>query len=177
MKLKTLVLAMLVALAVTATGCGLAGNLMGRNAGTVSTLWTDVPPYPNASKANIDIPLPVQFVIQGFMQAANADNSSGVRLDKFDFVVYQTSDTPEAVANFYTTDKMTAAGWDSQDSVGCSAGAGSAGSAGAGFCAFTRKGDAGKQTVLLLVPVQDDQTKQTQLFYVRIEGTPRTPQP
>lgn len=177
MKLKTLLMATLVILAAAASGCGLAGNLMGQKGGTVSSLWSDVPPYPGANVANIDIPLPVQFVVQGFIQAANADNSNDTRLDKFDFVVYQSSDTPDSVASFYTTDKMTAAGWDANDSVGCSAGAGSSGTAAGGFCAFTRKGDAGKQTVLLIVPVQDDKTKQTQLFYVRIEGTPKTPQP
>jgi hypothetical protein len=67
---------------------------------------------------------------------------------------------------------MKAAGWDSTDMPGCSAGSGA--TAGAGFCAFGKKGDAGKMTVLLIIPAQDDTTKQTQVFYVRFEGTTKT---
>jgi len=164
---KALLLVSLVMVAAVVSGCGLASSLMGRNAGTVSQLWSDVPQLPNASKSNIDIPLPVQFIVQGFMQAANADSSNDTKLDKFDFVVYQTTDTPQQVADFYTVDKMSAAGWNKDDTPGCASGA----QAGAGFCVFGKQANANQGTVLLIVPVQDDQTKQTQVFYVRFEGT------
>src|SRR5581483_2802850 len=147
------------------------------NAGTVSNLWSDVPPLSNATKANINIPLPVQILIQGFIQAANSDSSNNVKLDKFDFVVYTTPQTPADVASFYTVDKMKAAGWTEEGSSGCTAGAGDSGSGGAGFCAFAKKGNNGQETVLLIMPVQDDQTKQTQVFYVRFEATQKTPTP
>lgn len=177
MKTKTVLLAALVLVAVLASACGVVQTLTGRNAGTVSSLWSDVPPLPNSTKANINIPLPVQFIVQGFIQAANADSSSTTKLDKFDFVVYQTADSPQQVANFYTTDKMTAAGWNSQNSPGCSAGATGSGTAGVGFCAFGKKGDAGKETIVLILPAQDSQTQQTQVFYVRFEGTTKATTP
>ncbi len=174
MKIKIALLSSLVVLAFIASGCGMIGTLTGKNAGTVSDLWSDVPAFSGATKSNIDIPLPVNLMIQGFMQAANNDNSSDTKLDKFDFIAYDTTSTPADVSSFYTADKMKAAGWDQEGSGGCTSG-GDSSSAQVGFCAFTKKGDAGKETVLLIVPVQDDQTKKTQIFYVRFEGTNKTP--
>jgi hypothetical protein len=176
MKLRMTLLGLLALVAFVASGCSLVQGVTGRNAGTVAALWSDVPQAPGATKANIDIPLPVQFIVQAFMQAANSDSSNDTKLDKFDFVVYTTADTPQKVGEFYTKDKMTAAGWDATDTPGCAAGTDTSGttSGAGGFCAFGKKGDAGKQTVLLIIPVQEDSTKQTQIFYVRFEGTKKT---
>lgn len=175
MKLRAIVLVTLLFAAVAVSGCGMAKNLIGQNSGTVSDLWSDVPAPPNGSKAAVDIPLPMQILIQGFVQAANADNSNDTKLDKFDFIAYQTNQTPSQVAEFYTADKMKAAGWNSEDTPGCSSGSETSGGAGAaGFCAFGKKGDAGKMTVLLIIPYQEDPSKQTQVFFVRFEGTEKT---
>src|SRR5581483_5544597 len=114
MKIKIALLSSLVVLAFIASGCGMIGTLTGKNAGTVSDLWSDVPAFSGATKSNIDIPLPVNLMIQGFMQAANNDNSSDTKLDKFDFIAYDTTSTPADVSSFYTADKMKAAGWDQE---------------------------------------------------------------
>lgn len=171
MKLKVTLYTLLALTAFVVSGCGLAGNLLGGNkGGTVSTLWSDVPAMPNATKADINIPPLANLIIQGFVQAANAQNSdSDTKLDKFDFIGYQTAGSPQAVSDFYTVDAMKAAGWDSADMPGCQVGEGQ-GAAG-GFCAFGKKDASGKQTVLLIMPVQDDAGKPTQIFYVRFEGT------
>lgn len=174
MKLKIALLSALVVLAFAASGCGLVGTVTGKNSGTVTDLWSDVPPYSGATKTSLDIPLPVNLMIQGFMQAANSDSSNDTHLDKFDFIAYNTSDSPQTIANFYTADKMKAAGWDQEDTGGCTSSTDSS-SAQVGFCAFGKKEGANKMTVLLIVPVQDDQTKKTQIFYVRFEGTSKTP--
>jgi hypothetical protein len=172
MKVKTALLVLLALVALVASGCGIAQGLLGRNAGTVSQLWSDVPALPNGTKSNIDIPLPVQIAIQGFMQAANSDSSSSTKLDKFDFIAYQTAQTPQQITDYYTADKMKAAGWDSTDTPGCTSGTGTSA---VGFCVFGKKGTGGKQTVLLIIPAQDDTTKQTQVFFVRFEATNKTP--
>lgn len=175
MKLKAMLLAGLLLAVFAVSGCDMAKNVMGQNSGTVSELWSDVPAPPNASKANINIPLPMQLLIQGFIQAANADNSNDTKLDKFDFIGYQTSQTPAQVAEFYTADKMKAAGWDSEDTPGCTSGMDSSGNAGAaGFCVFGKKDNAGKATVLMIIPYQEDTTKATQIFFVRFEATSKT---
>jgi len=172
MQVKLLALCFLLAVASLASGCGLAKNLTGQNAGTVSELWSDVPALDGATKANIDIPLPLQLIIQGFIQAANADKSNTTKLDKFDFIAFQTDMTPQQVGEFYTLDKMKAAGWNAEDMPGCATGADTSGAASAaGFCVFGKTGDGGKSTALMIIPFKDDNQKQTQVFFVRFEAT------
>jgi hypothetical protein len=171
MKLKFALVLMVALVGIVASGCGLAGNLLGGGqGGTVANLWSDVPALPNASQANIPMPPLANLIIQGFVQAANAENSnSDTRLDKFDFIAFQTADTPQQVADFYTLDKMKAAGWNADDTPGCQTGVAQGGAG--GFCAFGKEGANGQQSVLLIMPVQDDSTRQTQVFYVRFEAT------
>lgn len=169
MKIKFALFSLLLMFAVAASGCDMAKNFTGQSAGTVANLWSDVPPLDGATKLNLDIPFPVQLIIQGFIQAANNDNNSDIKLDKFDFIAYQSAMTPQQVSDFYTTEKMTAAGWNSTDTAGCTAGAGDTGAA--GFCVFGKKGDGGKQTILMILPIRDEQTNQTQVFFIRFEGT------
>ena len=176
MKIKLSLISLLALVAIVASGCGAASTLLGGSkGGTVSSLWSDVPPLPNATKADITIPPLANLIIQGFVAAANSDTSNDSKLDKFDFIAYQTADSPQTVSDFYTVDKMTAAGWNAQDTAGCQAGAQSGGAA--GFCVFGKSDSPGKETVLLIMPVQDDSTKQTQVFYVRFEGISKTTTP
>ncbi len=171
MKTKFGLASLLLVVAFVISGCSLAQSVMGTKGGTVSELWSDVPAPPNATKANIDIPPLVNLMIQGFIQAANAQNSnSDTKLESFNFIAYQTNDTPQQVADFYTADKMKTAGWNSEDTGGCQVGSGSSGVAG-GFCAYGKQDSSGKQTVLMILPVQDESTKQTQIFFIRFEGT------
>ncbi len=172
MKTKIALSVLLVCVAFLAAGCGLAQTLTGTQGGTVSNLWSDVPPLPNATKANISIPPLANLMIQGFVQAANSDSSSDTKLEKFDFIAFQTNQTPQQVGEFYTVENMQAAGWSSTDTTGCQMG-GDAGVAG-GFCAFAKKDAGGKDIILLILPVQDDSTKQTQVFFIRFEGTQKT---
>lgn len=168
MKVRFMLVGLLVLVAALVPGCGIAQSLMGNQGGTVSNLWSDVPALPNASKADISIPPLVNIIITGFIQAANADSSNDTKLDKFDFIAYQTSDTPQQVGDFYTQEKMTAAGWNAEDTPGCQVGEGQ-GAAG-GFCAFGKKsGDSG--TVLLILPVREENSNKTQVFFIRFEGT------
>jgi hypothetical protein len=168
MKFKLVLTGLLIVLAVIASGCGIAQSLMGTQGGTVSTLWSDVPPLPNATKTDIGLPPVTNILIQGFIQAANAQNTdSGTRLDKFDFIAFNTPDTPEQVSQFYSQERMTGAGWNAQDTPGCQGGI-AEGGAGA-FCAFGKE-DGGTSTILMIIPVKDG-TNPTQVFYVRFQGT------
>jgi len=174
MKVRIVLISLLALVAFVVSGCGLVQGIMGTKGGTVSNLWSDVPPLPNATKADISIPPIASLVIQGFIQAANADSSNDTKLEKFDFIGYQTADTPDQVSSFYTVEKMQAAGWNLPDMPGCTNSTGSGGVSG-GFCAFGKKGANNLQTILLVMPVQDDSTKKTQVFFVRFEATNKTP--
>lgn len=171
MKIKIALVSLLALLAFAAAGCGLVETFTGSKGGTVSNLWSDVPPLPNATKADINIPPLANLLIQGFITAANSQNNeSDTKLDKFDFIGYQTAESPQQVAAFYTVEKMKAAGWNSDDTPGCQVGSGDSGVAG-GFCAFGKKDANGKDTILMILPVQDDSSKQTQVFFIRFEAT------
>lgn len=154
-------------------GCGLTDQLVANTVGgakgnTVSNLWTDVPPIPGAQKQNLDLPIPVQLAIQGLIKASASSND--VKLDQFDWIAYSTTQTPQQVGAFYSKEKMAAAGWNAKDAGGCSIG-GDANASG-GICMFGR----GKATAnergsgLFIIVAQDDKTKQTQLYFVRLEG-------
>ncbi len=170
MKMKFLLASTLIVVAVIASGCGLAQSLMGTQGGTVSNLWSDVPPLPNATKADINLPPVTNIIIQGFIQAANADSNSDTKLDKFDFIAYNTADTPEQVSQFYSKQSMESAGWTAPDMPGCQGGA-SEGVSGS-FCVFGKKeGEA--TTVLMILPVKDNSANPTQVFYVRFQGSPK----
>lgn len=166
MKTKYLLLLSAVML-IAAMGCGLLDSVVnqavsgGKPAGTVADLWSDVPKMDSMTKVNMDLPLAAQIAIKAVAQG------------NFDFIAFTTNKTPEDVVNYYTADRMKAAGWNSDNSGGCSASSGSSGSAGGGICVFEQAG-SGKNTALMIVIAQDDKSKQTQLFFVRVTdvGTP-----
>lgn len=145
------------------TGCGLIGNLIGGGGTSASTLWADVPPMDGAT-VNKDLQLPTfaRLAVQAMAQGS------------LEFVAYVTPKTPQEVADFYTAERMQAAGWES-GTGGCQATNDNSGSGGGGFCAFTRK-DGNKETVLAIITAKDDKSAQTQIFYIRAQGN-ATPAP
>ena len=67
--------------------CKLAERLGGdKNAGTVSTLWSDVPPFEGATKADLEIPLGARLIIRAFSQGA------------VNFISFRTSKTAQEVS-------------------------------------------------------------------------------
>jgi hypothetical protein len=147
-------------LLVAALGCGVLDTVVnqavsgGKPAGTVADLWTDVPKMDGMTKVNMDLPIAAQLAIKAMTQG------------NFDFIAYTTNKTSDDVVNFYTADRMKSSGWDSQDTGGCSASAGTSGVAG-GVCVFQQTGGS-KNNALMIVIAQDDKTKQTQLFFIRV---------
>jgi hypothetical protein len=153
-------------------GCGLTdtvlSNVVGGSKGnTVAALWPDVPAIQGAQREAMDLPLPVQVAIQGLMKASAS--SSDAKLDKFDWIVFTTPQTPQDVFSFYANDRMASQGWNVKDQPGCTGGTASSGAAG-GVCIFGKGAAGTQQSVLFIVLGQDDKTKQTQVFYVRIDG-------
>ncbi|MEP6707947.1 MAG: hypothetical protein ABJC05_10530 [Pyrinomonadaceae bacterium] len=162
MKSTTSILALILVLAV-ALSCKFAENLAGGGkAGTVSTLWSDVPPLEGATKADLEIPLGARLMIRTMMQG------------KINFIAFTTDKSSQDVQNFYSKDRMKAAGWTASDK-GCIGDAEEKDSHGA-VCLFKRK-DGTKEEGLAIVLAQDEKTKQTEIFYVRIDLTEPAPSP
>ena len=162
MRASTSILALTLVFAV-AISCRFAENLAGGpKAGTVSSLWPDVPPLDGAAKADLEIPLGARLVIRAMMQG------------KINFIAFTTDKSAQDVQNFYSNDRMKAAGWTPSDK-GCIGDTEDKDSHGA-VCLFKRK-DGKKEEGLAIVLAQDEKTKKTEIFYVRIDLTEPTPTP
>jgi hypothetical protein len=143
--------------------CRMAESLTGNSkAGTVSSLWPDVPAFAGATKADLEIPLGPRLAIRAMMQG------------KIDFIAFTTQKSAAEVKNFYTNDRMKAAGWTPNDK-GCIGDTEDEKSQGA-VCLYGRK-DGNKDEGLAIIVAQDEKTKQTQIFYARIDMTRPSPSP
>ncbi|CAN5648723.1 hypothetical protein BH10CHL1_BH10CHL1_30540 [soil metagenome] len=150
-------------------GCSIVSSLLGgKTSGTVDDLWADVPRLDSLTKSNIDLPLSTRLIIKTAVSAAMGKDGGD-----FNFIAFTTSKTPKEVMDFYTTQRMTEAGWNSTNVPGCTGDTSGATAVGS-LCIFGKQ--VGKQgTALVLVVAQDESTKQTQLFYVRFEANNLTP--
>jgi hypothetical protein len=149
-------LALIVIFAV-AISCRLTETLTGdKNAGTVSTLWSDVPPLPGAVKSDMEIPLGARLAIRAMMQG------------KINFISFKTNQTAQEVKDFYSNDRMKTAGWTPNEK-GCIGDTEDQTTQGA-VCLFERK-VGGKDEGLAIVLGQDEKTKETDVFYARIDMT------
>jgi hypothetical protein len=155
-KAATPILALVIVLAV-GISCRLAERLTGDpRAGTVSSLWPDVPPLAGATKADLEIPLGARLAIRAMMQG------------KINFIAFTTDQSAQEVKAFYSNDRMKAAGWMPSDK-GCIGDTEDKESHGA-VCLFKRK-DGTKEEGLAIVLAQDEKTKKTEIFYARIDLT------
>jgi hypothetical protein len=156
MRISASLLALFLVLGV-AISCKLAERLGGdKNAGTVSELWPDVPPFQGATKTEIEIPLGMRLLIRGMTQG------------KVNFISFRTDKTAQEVKDFYSNDRMKAAGWAANDK-GCTGDMEDKKNHGA-LCLFSRK-DGGKEEGLAIVVAQDEKLPETNIFYARIDTT------
>jgi hypothetical protein len=162
MRATTSILALTLVLAV-AVSCRLAETLTGDpKAGTVSSLWPDVPPLAGATKADLELPLGPRLAIRAAMQG------------RVNFIAFTTDQSAQAVKDFYTNERMKAAGWTAIDK-GCVADTQDQETHGA-LCLFKRK-DGQKEEGLAIILARDEKTKKTEIFYVRVDATEPTPSP
>ena len=140
-----------------AISCKLSERLAGdKNAGTVSQLWTDVPPFQGATKADLEIPLGMRLLIRGMTQG------------KVNFISFRTDKTAQEVKDFYSVDRMKAVGWVANDK-GCTGDTEDTKNHGA-LCLFSKK-DNGKEEALAIIVAQDEKLPDTNIFYARVDTT------
>ncbi|HJP93969.1 MAG TPA: hypothetical protein VJ875_18570 [Pyrinomonadaceae bacterium] len=154
MKASASILAITLMLGV-AISCKLSERLAGdKNAGTVSSLWADVPPFAGATKADLEIPLGARLMIRAMMKG------------KINFISFKTDKPAQEVKDFYSNDRMKAAGWIANDK-GCVGDTEDTKNHGA-LCIFSRK-DGDKEEGLAIVVAQDEKLPETNIFYARID--------
>ena len=140
-----------------AISCKLSERLGGdKNAGTVSELWPDVPPFQGATKVEVEIPLGMRLLIRGMTQG------------KVNFITFRTDKSAQEVKDFYSVERMKAAGWTANDK-GCTGDSEDTKNHGA-ICLFSRK-DSGKEEGLAIIIAQDEKLPDTNIFYGRIDTT------
>jgi hypothetical protein len=137
--------------------CRMVETLTGNGkAGTVNALWPDVPPVSGASQTDLALPLGARLMIRAAMQG------------KVSFIAFTTEKGAQEVQDFYTKERMKSAGWIASEQ-GCISDTEDQKSQGA-VCLFNRQ-DGKKKEGLAIVLAQDEKSKQTDIFYVRIDLT------
>jgi hypothetical protein len=135
--------------------CRMVESLTGNGkAGTVSDLWSDVPPISGASKTDLAMPLGARLMIRAAMQG------------KVSFIAFNTDKGPQEVEDFYTKERMKAAGWTAS-AQGCVGDTEDQKDQGA-VCFYNRQ-DGNKKEGLAIVLAQDEKTKKTDIIYARID--------
>jgi hypothetical protein len=155
---RWLILAILAGALVFTSACGMVNTFLNAtsSAGTVNEMWADVPEMDGMAKAELEMPLAAKLAIQAVTQG------------KISFIAYTTANSPQAVQEFYTQERMAAAGWNADDTPGCISDS-STESVGA-VCFFGRQ-DGGQKEMLAIAVAKDDSTGETQVFFARIDAS------
>lgn len=156
MRTSASLLALLLLLGV-ALSCKLSERLMGdKNAGTVSALWPDVPPFAGATKTDVEIPLGARLLIRTMFQG------------KLNFISFRTDKSAQEVKDFYSEERMKASGWNA-DKKGCTGDTEDSKNHGA-VCLYEKK-EGDKNEGLAIIVAQDEKLPDTNIFYARIDLT------
>jgi len=162
--------------ALVSLACGLLDTVVNKAVGSnenftrTTSLWSDVPQMDGLKPSELDsmppfIKLALRFILGnlGRLNAPGEDQTTG----NIDWVAFTTDQTPDDVSGFYTNERMVASGWDDagQDST-CVSGSESGYSQIGVFCVFVKQ----KENIqLVLVAAQDEQTGQTNVFFLRLQ--------
>lgn len=162
------------AMVVAAIACSPLGDLGsltgGGEAGSINSLWSDVPAYPGATRVDIEMPLPLKLAVEGMagMIGSQLPGDSGT-LRELQFVAYSTTDSAEQIQAFYTKERMAGEGWESDEGPGCGGAEPGMEQFGA-FCVFAKE-TATENSALFVVATAGD-AGESVIFYMRADGTP-----
>jgi hypothetical protein len=153
------------------TSCRVIDKLYGGdlNLKKVGQLWSDVPRMDGLGPSDMEMPFYVKVLMRTTLNNLYRLNKNGE--DKTpatgDWAVFTTSKSPDDVRNFYTNDRMTSfGGWETSKTSTCVKG-NDQGFAGIG-CVY-KKVSGNHGTGLLIVAALDEQKKDTNVFFVRVE--------
>src|SRR5215813_3871292 len=151
--------------------CNLAGKLIdtGTDMPRASELWSDVPRMDGLSPSDIEPPLAIKLIMRTVLNNLWRMNKEGE--DKTpvsgDWIAFTHSGPPADVQSIYTNDRMTSFGnWEASKKSTCIDGK-DKGIDGV-LCVFQKVADK-KQVGLAIIAGQDEKTKQTTVFFLRLE--------
>jgi hypothetical protein len=151
--------------------CNLAGKLIntGQDMPRASELWSDVPRMDGLSPSDVEPPLAIKLIMRTVLNNLWRLNKEGE--DKTpvngDWITFTHNGPPADIKNFHTSERMTSFGnWEASKESTCIDGK-DKGIDGV-LCVFQKIADK-KQIGLAIVAGQDEKTKQTTVFYLRLE--------
>jgi hypothetical protein len=170
----------LCALVFTVISCRLINSFTNDpNLKKVGELWSDVPRMEGLTATDAEMPMFVKVLMRTALNNLwRLNNANENRTPSTgDWAAFATPKSPDDVKNFYTNERMTSLGsWDPSNKQTCANGREQ------GFngvaCVFTKTAN-NRGIGLLIAAVTDDKTKQTNVFFVRVETdeTPSANQP
>ena len=165
--MRTTKILTLVALAgLAGLACGVINTITGSetNLQTASELWSDVPRMDGLTPSDAQMPAAVQLLMRTVMSQVLAGGAGGG-----DWIVFNTQNSPEDVAAFYTNARMAENGWTASDNSTCLSGSDQGISQVGVFCVFVKEA-TDRQIGLMIIasPIADSQ--ETSLVFIRIEN-------
>ena len=186
MRKRKSIAGLLVLFMIASLACGMTDNLINKAVGDdanlvgAPSLWSDVPPMDGLTLSDMEamppfIKLTMRLVLGnlGRLNPEGMDQSTG----KIDWIAYTTDKTPVDVEAFYTDALMNPNGWDTNPTP-CISGS-DQGAPQVGAVCIYQKIVEGQTVQLVIMTSEDEQTKKTNVFYLRLdsEGTPIPPTP
>jgi hypothetical protein len=114
-----------------------------------------------------DVPLPVKLLMRTVIASMGQDPSDQTQRG-IDWISYDFGGTPMDVSNFYTTELMTANGWEADSTSSCGSASATGVAQSGTFCAF-KKTEGGMEKMLAIIATQDDAANPTSVFFLRLE--------
>lgn len=156
------------AVMMVATACSIPNPLKGGDANlkVASELWSDVPRMDGLTQSQLEMPVYIKLLMRTTLNQMGGRDAKNTG----DWIVFETTRTPDDIKSFYSNQRMASAGWDKTDKSTCLSGSDQGISQAALFCVFGKHaGD--KDIGLMIVTAQDEKTKKATVFFVRVEGT------
>ena len=152
----------------------LAGNAIGQVTGsdftTAGTLWPDVPQMDGLNHdPNMDIPVYVRLYVQTALKAASGGEGA------VDWIAFTTDKSTDDINAYYTQDRMTGQGWDSDSGIPCLNGSDQGVSDAGTICIFTKQ-ETNQKTIVAIMAAADTSTGKTDVFFMRLTAK-ATPSP
>lgn len=151
-----------------------AGKAIDQVAGSGFTatgnLWPDVPKMDGLEHdPNMDIPVYARLYVQTALKAASGGEGT------VDWIAFTTDKTTDDINAFYTQDRMTGQGWDSDSGIPCLNGSDQGVSDAGTICIFSKE-ETDQKTIVAIMAAADSSTGKTDVFFMRLTAK-ATPTP
>jgi hypothetical protein len=143
-------------------------KVIGDDVSRTNQLWSDVPQMDGMAVTDMDMPIPIKIVMRTLLNNLwRADKENENTPVSGDWIVFTTNATTEDIQNFYTNERMTNFGqWEPSKEPSCLDGK-AKGVEGV-LCVFQKVSNT-REVGLAIIAKRDDETKQTHVFFLRLE--------